>query len=68
MEYRVIENVNYSTLSYFYALKVVLPIGSRLIINDIEYEIVSYINRGRDYYIVVRRTTNHDIQYLDKIM
>lgn len=72
MTYRLIENVNYTTISYHFKLDVVLPIGSRIILKDKEYEIVNYItgciyNDYTDYIIIVRKVTSRDLEYLDRI-
>lgn len=67
MEYKVIENVNFSTICNFFHLDIVLPIGSHIINDDTEYEIITYIKKDNDYIIIVRKLNKSYITYLDKI-
>ena len=67
MKYKVIENVNFSTICNSFHLDIVLPIGSHIISDDTEYEIITYIKKDNDYIIIVRKLNKLYITYLDKI-
>lgn len=75
MRYTMIENVNYSVVTYGLRLKITLPIGSHIIYDGIEYEIVNYVldynirypELHSLYAVIVKKVDNNDISYKGKL-
>lgn len=75
MRYTMIENVNYSVITYDLNLKITLPIGSHIIYDGIEYEIVNYVLdyniRYSELYslyaIIVKKVDTNSINYKGKL-
>ena len=70
-DFELIENVNYSNIGKM-KLNALLPIGSRLIINNNEYEIITYVLMDYDinvYKIVLKKINeNRDMAYMGKFL
>lgn len=75
MRHTMIENVNYSVITYGLNLKIALPVGSHIIYDGIEYEIVNYVLdcniRYSELYslyaIIVKKVDTNSINYKGKL-